>query len=608
MCFHLGKIFSPMILLIVYLLSCQDTAAVQSKLTGLPSQRRSRRQTETPAPIDCQLSQWSEWTECFPCQGKKYRYRTLLQPSKYKGHMCTGSYWEKVECEPTTGCTINQDCGTDFKCQASGRCIKRHLVCNGEPDCRDESDEADCEDAESFCDHMDPIPGVARLAQGYNILTQEVADIVYDPTYYGGHCESVYNGDWREEKYDPAYADSGFSTEYFDNARDLLNAVKKDTSWNAGFTVGVGFPEVPITLEVGFKLSKGKGTLRNTTEYASKVSRNLGFIRSRTKVQTARFKMRRNNIFLDEHMLQSLMELPDQYNYGMYANFINTYGTHFMTSGTLGGIFEYILVINKDKMKKAEIKRDAISNCYGGSIGVKIASEIETIETSAKLSYDFCKKEAGQTTDSIAIESVIEDVIPRVQGGDTASIARLMGGSSSSTYHYWGRSLKFNPAIIDFEELKLQPIHEILRRTPLRHMEIKRKNLKRALDEYLMEFNACRCGPCYNNGVPMLIGSRCVCECQNGAKGPACEKTMRTVPLITVATLMVVGVAGVHGLLAKMDLEAVQDSAQIQNHKIVEEHVLAGTHKHQHVNKENDIPYGFDHLDKQVMLRQVISH
>lgn len=78
----------------------------------------------------------------------------------------------------------------------------------------------------------------------------------------------------------------------------------------------------------------------------------VGFIRGVTKVQTARFKMRRDNIVLDEDVLLSLRELPDTYNYGMYAKFINDYGTHFMTSGTMGGIFEYILVINKEEMRR----------------------------------------------------------------------------------------------------------------------------------------------------------------------------------------------------------------------------------------------------------------
>ena len=75
------------------------------------------------------------------------------------------------------------------------------------------------------------------------------------------------------------------------------------------------------------------------------------FMRISTKVQTAHFKMRRDNIVLDESMLQSLMELPEQYNYGMYSKFINDYGTHYITSGSMGGVYEYILVLDKEKME-----------------------------------------------------------------------------------------------------------------------------------------------------------------------------------------------------------------------------------------------------------------
>ena len=70
-----------------------------------------------------------------------------------------------------------------------------------------------------------------------------------------------------------------------------------------------------------------------------------------TKVRTAHFKMRRENIMLDESMQQSLMELPERYHYGMYAKFINDYGTHYITSGSMGGVYEYILVLNREKME-----------------------------------------------------------------------------------------------------------------------------------------------------------------------------------------------------------------------------------------------------------------
>lgn len=58
---------------------------------------------------------------------------------------------------------------------------------------------------------------------------------------------------------------------------------------------------------------------------------------------------------LHEDFYISLMDLPEQYDFGMYSRFFNAYGTHYITEGTMGGMLEYVLVLNKTKMAQSSM-------------------------------------------------------------------------------------------------------------------------------------------------------------------------------------------------------------------------------------------------------------
>lgn len=78
----------------------------------------------------------------------------------------------------------------------------------------------------------------------------------------------------------------------------------------------------------------------------------MGFVRLVSRVQTARFKMRSSGLMLSTRMLSALLDLPTEYDFGQYSQFLNTFGTHYVTQGTMGGTLEYIAVIDKKAMEK----------------------------------------------------------------------------------------------------------------------------------------------------------------------------------------------------------------------------------------------------------------
>ncbi|CAB1326455.1 unnamed protein product [Coregonus sp. 'balchen'] len=451
------------------------------------AETRRVRSVNVPAPINCKMKMWSSWTPCNSCTDKKFRFRYMEQASQFGGRQCLDSQWEELAC-PTA--------------------------------------QADCEQVDyrqDKCSTLLPIPGAGRGTQGFNILTGEFVDHVLDPQYYGGQCEYVYNGEWRKLTYDAfcenlhynedeknyrkpynfhsyrfmAQATSEGSSEYYEDMATFLKARKTEDSFNLGVTVGIQYVEFGIAGNVETEF------LNNLTKYTNQ---ELGFIRLQSKVQTAQFKMRSEGLMLYEDMYLSLMELPEEkYDFGLYSRFLNTYGTHYVTQGIMGGTLEYVAVVNKTAMEKSNINAGQLKGCLGGSIGISSPlGKSKQVEVGGKLEVQGCEG---------------------IGFYEKGSSGGLLAIRDPDTYRKWGLSLKYNPTLIEYETL---PIFELVRlSTAGDHVGARTAHLRRAWEEYLLQFNSCRCAPCRHDGIPVLSQTSCHCICKQGFRGEACEDTLR---------------------------------------------------------------------------------
>lgn len=163
-----------------------------------------------------------------------------------------------------------------------------------------------------------------------------------------------------------------------------------------------------------------------------------------------------------------------------------------------------------------------------------------------------------------------------VKGGrarEAAALAWERQGSApdQTAFKNWAKSVLENPAVVQskvkslktemslsMQEIKnkfgykklsshfclcafvqVLPIIDLVRGIPC--AVTKRRHLRKALLQYLDEFDTCKCAPCPNNGKPVLSGTECKCLCQTGTYGTNCEKRA---PDFTSGTSAVYNVLG----------------------------------------------------------------
>nr|XP_009513340.1 PREDICTED: complement component C8 beta chain [Phalacrocorax carbo] len=493
---------------------------------SVANSRWARSVSNLPQPRDCTLSAWSSWSKCDPCQKKRYRFAHLEQPSQFNGDPCDYSDKETEDCVTNNPCRNKVRC-EGFLCAVTGRCITRRLLCNGDDDCGDQSDEKNCKKVFKKCDQkMEQYWGIENLAKGLNIFTNNLEGLVLDHRYYAGGCSPHYIMDTRfrkpynVESYTPETKGKyEFTMTEYDSYSNYESSVLEAKASQSSFSFGIKIPRV---FELGYSSNDNrfKKFIQRMKRFSSTSSK---FIHARSELAVAIYKLKPRGLMLHYEFLQRLHQLPLEYSYGEYRELYRDYGTHYITEATVGGIYEYTLVMNSNELQKAGYSLSDVQKCaqYSFNIGASIVVSLKLGITEAG-----CKSLLKEIGDSTSKKQYVEDFIVLVRGGASEHITALAYKDlpTAALMQEWGDAVQYNPEII---KLKAEPLYQLVTPTDFANAMAIKENLRRALDEFQLETSSCRCAPCHSNGIPFLQGTKCECLCPLGYSGTACEISKR---------------------------------------------------------------------------------
>ncbi|XP_074788292.1 complement component C6 [Athene noctua] len=490
----------------------------------LCTKQESRACNQQTCPINCQLGDFGPWSECDPCIKKQFRVRTLLRPSQFGGQACTEPLVDSRPCFPAKLCNIVEvDCKNKFQCE-SGRCIAKKLECNGENDCGDNSDEINCGRKKTVCKRKyESIPGVHLIGSGFHILAGESRGEVLGNSFNGGQCMTVKHNETRKLYRVPVNLEAvsfqvtdeedDVTSEFYNDLTPLGDSAHGSSSSTHGAQRSSGIPflfsrktRVKVTSSSSFKKA-----------IEASYEKNSKFIRVHKVISVANFTMKQSDLQLSDVFLKALNHLPLEYNYALYSRIFDDFGTHYYTSGKMGGSYDILYQYSSEELKNS---------------GLAVDESMECVRTETRRRVLFWKKKKVSTrctTNRMTVKhegSILESAersVSLVKGGRSEYAAALawekMGAfPGHSVFTNWLESTKDNPVVTDFE---VSPILDLVKNVPC--SVTKRRNLGRALREYVGRFDPCQCAPCPNNGRPVLSGMECLCLCQAGTYGKNCE-------------------------------------------------------------------------------------
>lgn len=477
-------------------------------------------------PLHCRLDEFGPWSQCSPCSKMQYRTRSLQSPSQFGGEACSEVLSESRPCHPSTECKMEPiNCRDKFQC-GNGRCVSMDLKCNSQDDCGDRSDERGCAEAEikPVCPSTYTVaPGADLIGNGFDAVGEEVRGAVLDNMFMGDACiiNKTKGSGYRLYYRIPANIES----------LDLRVGVPEDfqTSPQTVSTEVVNPPQVSdfssqhsgangLFVPIFYFSSSSRASSKSLRQSFQSTQRtDSQFLRVQQVLPVSKFKVKDSDLYLSGPLLEFLHALPLDYNYALYREIFQRFGTHYFGSGTLGGHYNLLYQYSRQELLTSGETLAHTRGCLNSETFLFVILYAQSTSVHRCSDNKMTEKYSGSYVQAS------ERSISLVRGGrsgEAAALAWERKGPVPNTNSYlnWAKSLIDNPAVVDFE---LLPLLNLVKGIPC--AVTKRRHLRTALLEYLAEFDSCKCAPCPNNAKPVLSGTECQCICQTGTYGPACE-------------------------------------------------------------------------------------
>uniref|UniRef100_A0A3Q2PK64 Complement component C7 n=1 Tax=Fundulus heteroclitus TaxID=8078 RepID=A0A3Q2PK64_FUNHE len=449
--------------------------------------------------VNCRWGSYGAWSECDACTRTKLRTRHVAVYAQFGGTPCSGEATETQPCVPGKACPVETGCGGRFRC-TSGQCISQSLVCNGDQDCEDGLDEQNCgqDNSQYSCDLVKTPPNADLTGKGYDVLTGKLMAGVINTFNFGGQCRKVFSGN-HKVMYRLPQNIIRFSFVVH------VNNEESDESYESSWSY---VQHIQSNALIGHDRRSFHKEAADNKAYRLIILKN--------RVELAQFQNSAPQYLpLSVDFWKALSSLPLTYDYSAYRQVLKTYGTHYMSEGSLGGEYQGLLELDLQSDSSHSVTDIEYQRCWKK---VKRFLFIKKTKVTCEKLQKHLESRAGGSSHKMPIKV-------NVFGGDPSFIGALSvldlqkPEANGEIYNNWAASVQDFPDIIN---QKLRPLYELVKEVQC--AGLKKLYLKRAMEEYLTEEHPCHCRPCLNNGQPLLTGTECRCVCRPGTSGPACER------------------------------------------------------------------------------------